>query len=65
MTSALFRLVAATGRNMVVANTFGSFTLLLILVLGGFVLSRGIRSKSVLEKRIFFSLEVELKFLPY
>ncbi|GAY62771.1 hypothetical protein CUMW_220420 [Citrus unshiu] len=40
MTSALFRLVAATGRNMVVANTFGSFTLLLILVLGGFVLSR-------------------------
>lgn len=50
---------------MVVANTFGSFTLLLILVLGGFVLSRGIRSKSVLEKRIFFSLEVELKFLSY
>ncbi|KAH9666887.1 ABC transporter G family member 40 [Citrus sinensis] len=40
MTSALFRLVAATGRNMVVANTFGSFTLLLILVLEGFVLSR-------------------------
>ncbi|KDO58233.1 hypothetical protein CISIN_1g000541mg [Citrus sinensis] len=40
MASALFRLIAATGRNIVVANTFGSFALLLLFVLGGFVLSR-------------------------
>ncbi|XP_058223774.1 pleiotropic drug resistance protein 1-like isoform X2 [Rhododendron vialii] len=38
--SGLFRLIAALGRNMIVANTFGSFALLAILVLGGFILSR-------------------------
>ncbi|XP_065849684.1 pleiotropic drug resistance protein 1-like [Euphorbia lathyris] len=40
MASGLFRLMAAVGRNIVVANTFGSFALLAILVLGGFILSR-------------------------
>ncbi|KAJ9537476.1 hypothetical protein OSB04_030209 [Centaurea solstitialis] len=40
MSSALFRFIGATGRNMIIANTFGSFTLLLVFVLGGFVLSR-------------------------
>lgn len=42
MASALFRLMAALGRNMIVANTFGAFALLLLFALGGFVLSRGI-----------------------
>uniref|UniRef100_A0A7N0VLX7 ABC transporter domain-containing protein n=1 Tax=Kalanchoe fedtschenkoi TaxID=63787 RepID=A0A7N0VLX7_KALFE len=40
MASALFRLMAALGRNMIVANTFGAFALLLLFALGGFVLSR-------------------------
>ncbi|VFQ72414.1 unnamed protein product [Cuscuta campestris] len=40
MASALFRFIAAMGRTMVVANTFGSFALLLLFALGGFVLSR-------------------------
>ncbi|CAN1121692.1 Pleiotropic drug resistance protein 1 [Linum perenne] len=40
MASALFRFIAATGRNMIVANTFGSFVLLLLFVLSGFILSR-------------------------
>ncbi|KAH7846555.1 hypothetical protein Vadar_015347 [Vaccinium darrowii] len=40
MASGLFRLVASLGRNMIVANTFGSFALLAIVVLGGFILSR-------------------------
>ncbi|XP_057428191.1 pleiotropic drug resistance protein 1-like [Lotus japonicus] len=40
MASALFRLIAALGRDVVVANTIGSFTLLVVLVLGGFVISR-------------------------
>ena len=57
MASALFRLIAAAGRNIVVANTFGSFALLLLFVLGGFVLSRGIQSKNVFSNMIFF-LEV-------
>ncbi|CAI0473626.1 unnamed protein product [Linum tenue] len=40
MASALFRSIAATGRNMIVANTFGSFVVLLLFALSGFVLSR-------------------------
>nr|GMD44317.1 pleiotropic drug resistance protein 1-like [Ipomoea batatas] len=40
MASALFRFIAALGRNIIVANTFGSFALLTVLVMGGFVLSR-------------------------
>ncbi|KAJ6346921.1 hypothetical protein OIU76_003582 [Salix suchowensis] len=40
MASALFRFIAATGRNMIVANTFGSFALLTIVALGGVILSR-------------------------
>ncbi|KAJ8755161.1 hypothetical protein K2173_018959 [Erythroxylum novogranatense] len=40
MASALFRFIGAAGRTMVVANTFGSFALLALFALGGFVLSR-------------------------
>ncbi|XP_051137797.1 pleiotropic drug resistance protein 1-like [Andrographis paniculata] len=40
MSSGLFRLVAALGRNVIVANTFGSCAMLTIFVLGGFILSR-------------------------
>ncbi|XP_021277774.1 pleiotropic drug resistance protein 2-like [Herrania umbratica] len=37
----LFRFIAALGRTEVVANTFGSFTLLLVFVLGGFIVAKG------------------------
>ncbi|XP_057968377.1 pleiotropic drug resistance protein 1-like [Malania oleifera] len=40
MASGLFRFIGAIGRNMIIANTFGSFTLLVLFALGGFVLSR-------------------------
>ncbi|WCJ20352.1 ABC transporter G family member 39 [Euphorbia peplus] len=40
MASGLFRLVAVAGRNIIVANTFGSFALLIVVVMGGFVISR-------------------------
>ncbi|KAG8643795.1 hypothetical protein MANES_11G067100v8 [Manihot esculenta] len=39
MASALFRFIAAAGRTMIVANTFGSFALLVLFALGGFILS--------------------------
>lgn len=45
MASGLFRLIGAVGRNMIIANTFGSFALLLLFALGGVVLSRGIEEK--------------------
>ncbi|MCL7029383.1 hypothetical protein MKW94_012888 [Papaver nudicaule] len=40
MAAGLFRSAAAVGRNMIVANTIGSFVLLILLALGGFVLSQ-------------------------
>ncbi|XAR50472.1 hypothetical protein NMG60_11004809 [Bertholletia excelsa] len=40
MASALFRFIGAVGRNMIVANSFGSFVLLIVSVLCGFILSR-------------------------
>ncbi|KAL6344933.1 hypothetical protein AAG906_006696 [Vitis piasezkii] len=40
MASGLLRLMAALARNIIVASTFGSFALLLVVVLGGFVLSK-------------------------
>lgn len=40
MASALFRLIGAASRNIVVANTFGSFALIMLVALGGFVLSK-------------------------
>ncbi|XP_072978501.1 ABC transporter G family member 39 [Typha angustifolia] len=40
MASGLFRFLAALGREMVVADTFGSFAQLIMLILGGFLISR-------------------------
>ncbi|KAJ0075534.1 hypothetical protein Patl1_34364 [Pistacia atlantica] len=40
MASGLFRLIAAAGRTMVIANTYGSYVLLLLFALGGFIISR-------------------------
>ncbi|GAV69190.1 ABC_tran domain-containing protein/ABC2_membrane domain-containing protein/PDR_assoc domain-containing protein [Cephalotus follicularis] len=40
MASALFRTIAAVGRNPIIANTFGLFALLLLFVFSGFVLSQ-------------------------
>ncbi|GJN12779.1 hypothetical protein PR202_ga31089 [Eleusine coracana subsp. coracana] len=40
MSSALFRFLGGAARNMIVASVFGSFTLLLVMVLGGFILVR-------------------------
>ncbi|KAG6540832.1 hypothetical protein Mapa_017810 [Marchantia paleacea] len=40
MALGLFRLIGSLGRTMVIANTFGSFTLLVVFLLGGFVLDK-------------------------
>nr|GMC68650.1 ABC transporter G family member 32 isoform X2 [Ipomoea batatas] len=51
MSLALFRLMGALGRNMIVANTFGSFAMLIVMVLGGYIVSRG---EAVLKARSLF-----------
>ncbi|KAK9939882.1 hypothetical protein M0R45_016563 [Rubus argutus] len=40
MAVSLFRLIAAVGRTEVVATTIGTFTLLMVFVLGGFIVSK-------------------------
>ncbi|GAV88717.1 ABC_tran domain-containing protein/ABC2_membrane domain-containing protein/PDR_assoc domain-containing protein [Cephalotus follicularis] len=40
MSIALFRVIGSLGRNMIVANTFGSFAMLVVMALGGYVISR-------------------------
>ncbi|KAJ4958314.1 hypothetical protein NE237_025425 [Protea cynaroides] len=40
MASGLFRFVGTLGRNMIIANTIGSFANLIFLALGGYILSR-------------------------
>ncbi|KAL6334280.1 hypothetical protein AAG906_014680 [Vitis piasezkii] len=39
MASGLFRFIAAAGRNMIVASTFGALAVLMLMALGGFILS--------------------------
>lgn len=45
MASGLFRFIASVGRNMIIANTFGSLILLVVVVMSGFIMSRGIVDK--------------------
>lgn len=40
MSLGLFRVMGSLGRNMIVANTFGSFAMLVVMGLGGYVISR-------------------------
>ncbi|KAL3825129.1 hypothetical protein ACJIZ3_021158 [Penstemon smallii] len=40
MSLSLFRLMGSLGRNMIVANTFGSFAMLIVMALGGYIISR-------------------------
>jgi len=61
MASALFRFIGAVGRNVIVANTVGSFALLAVLVMGGFILSRGevqLVSAVYHQRCIFFCFNV-------
>ncbi|KAK8645779.1 hypothetical protein V6N13_119591 [Hibiscus sabdariffa] len=40
MALSLFRFIAAVGRTQVIANTLGTFTLLMIFILGGFIVAK-------------------------
>eukprot|EP00897_Mesotaenium_endlicherianum_P002106 jgi/Mesen1/1923/ME000145S01008 len=40
MAIGLFRFIGALGRSMVIANTFGSFSLLVVFLLGGFIIAK-------------------------
>jgi hypothetical protein len=50
MAASLFRFVGGAARNMIVANVFGSFMLLIFMVLGGYILVRGTTSPFFYKK---------------
>ena len=52
MAGALFRMIAGLARDMVISNTFGSTSILVLIVMSGFVISRG---KNACVSVIFFS----------
>ena len=41
MAAGLFRLIAGVCRTMIIANTGGTLTLLVVFMLGGFILPKG------------------------
>ncbi len=41
MAAGLFRFIGSVGRSVVVSNSFGTFGIMIIFVMGGFVLSGG------------------------
>jgi ABC-type multidrug transport system permease subunit len=60
MAASLFRFVGGAARNMIVANVFGSFMLLIFMVLGGYILVRGTTSPFFIKKKRIIST-----FFPY
>ncbi|KAJ4837586.1 hypothetical protein Tsubulata_009692 [Turnera subulata] len=51
MSISLFRVIGSLGRNMIVANTFGSFAMLVVMALGGYIISRALgRQQAVVSK---------------
>jgi hypothetical protein len=51
--SGLFRFIAGLARHQVVASTIGSFGILIFMLLGGFLLSRGMQ-KELIQQYCFW-----------
>lgn len=49
MAAGIFRLIAAVCRTMIIANTGGALTLLLVFLLGGFIVPKGWSKKRCFE----------------
>lgn len=62
MALGLFRMMASLARDMVVANTFGSASLLAIFLLGGFIVPKGrlCRSLLVIKFRVSFPIRTSV-----
>jgi hypothetical protein len=51
MALSLFRVMAALGRDMIIANTVSSGALMILFLLGGFVVPKGLLHQELLDKR--------------
>ncbi|CAI8614411.1 unnamed protein product [Vicia faba] len=65
MASGLFRLVAAVGRDMTVALTFGSFINAILFCMSGFILSKGKIDIKQIKNRGVCLIYVLLSFLRF
>lgn len=54
MAAALFRMIAALGRIMTLAMSFGGFAMLILFALGGFVLARGIACRLKINTMLIY-----------
>lgn len=55
MAASLFRFIGGAARNIIVANVFGAFMLLIFMGLGGFILVRG-KTSSFFRSLVLFSV---------
>jgi hypothetical protein len=60
MAAALFRLIGGAARNMIVSNVFAVFVLLIVMALGGFLLSKGMCSNAALILSVQTNIEIFL-----
>ena len=58
MSLGLFRFIAAVGRNRIVAKIFGSFFLLIIFVLIGFIISIGIQNLKLKSNMLSYASQL-------
>ena len=65
MSIGLFRLMGSLGRNMIVANTFGSFAMLVVMALGGYIISRGRTEILSLSACLYISFHTFIHFSCY
>lgn len=60
MAASLFRFIGGAARNMIVSNVLSMFVILVIMVLGGFLLSRGKYSTFLPFGQFFFVYSIFL-----
>lgn len=67
MASGIFRLTAAVCRTMIIANTGGALSLLLVFLLGGFIRpkSQSNNKKNMINLSIFFARFITDKALVF
>lgn len=64
MALGLFRLIASVARVMIVAQTGGSFAIIVVFVLGGFIVSRGTSFQS-LHNNVVLNADVSQFMMIY
>ena len=65
MALSLFRFLGAIGRTEVISNSIGTFTLLIVFTLGGFIIAKGKADDPLLRKKVKKKKNNNTFFLSY